>query len=145
MILSIIFCVLQSNWLLREVRGKCWCLKCLLYTKPNKCSVPLSPRGIVCSPLPTTTLMLNHFCTFHNSEFRTVEDKKAPNNTVLSLLSALDSGQDRTSVSPWWSSLSLIVAASVLPATFFLAALFPLPATISLRFCSGITARRPPS
>ena len=74
--------------MLREVRGKCWCLKCLLYTKPNKCSVPPPPRGIVCPPLPTTTLMLNHFCTFqfHNSELKTVEDRKAPYNTVLSLL-----------------------------------------------------------
>ena len=70
------------------MRGKCWCLKCLLYTKPNKCSVPPPPRGIVCPPLPTTTLMLNHFCTFqfHNSELKTVEDRKAPYNTVLSLL-----------------------------------------------------------
>ena len=141
--------------MLREVRGKCWCLKCLLYTKPNKCSVPPPPRGIVCPPLPTTTLTLNHFCTFqfHNSELKTVEDRR---HHIMQYFPCcyfqpvpppptLDSGHDRTSVSPWWSSLSLIVAASVLPATFFLAALFPLPATISLRFCSGITARRPPS
>ena len=58
--------------------------------------------------------------------------------------STLDSGHDRTSVSPWWSSLSLIVAASVLPATFFLAALFPLPATISLRFCSAFNCAPTP-